>query len=556
MPPPERPRPGFPKAQDLKASGACQLTSGQEVAEDFLRIRSEGQLNDLGAGFPEWTELGQDTGLDPLGMQRPIEIIYQSLVPGISTITLRYRYYAFFPWILKYYEERIRHSDPAVFRIFQRRCEALFALICCRSNQELGVTGSDWGYAKLAEVSDQAPAVAVIDFREGADPNADVSKRYLRNPGGAFGAIYASQLTEMGLILVPDPAGANPIPICAERGLPLAVAFDQAVASEADLFFDTVESGAVSISALDALQALRPAKILPGSVEHRLLTETLLGRVAPPGPSDRTRRSTMLMLLTLAEACKRPPRADDAKWDWYEATEHDTGTGFGDVPGLWALYQACDLVRLAYEVILSAALTVLATSPQRRAALDDIVGELTGYLAPGDGMSWADFRQESAVDANDAQNFTRAMFEAMNSGNLEDQVKAALSLIMALIEKSADLEAVMLEALSAADHFQSLKTEMAFLRSLDDDDAGQVIARLIRERILKRHLFVASRKFRNQKAYTFLMEPDEGALRYRDHFRVSPSSPRLDQAVRFLRDISLIDEDGITALGRGEMVAA
>ena len=54
-------------------------------------------MKNLGPGFPEWTELGQDGGLHPLGMQRPIEAIYQSLLPGISTITLRYRYYFFFP---------------------------------------------------------------------------------------------------------------------------------------------------------------------------------------------------------------------------------------------------------------------------------------------------------------------------------------------------------------------------------------------------------------------------------------------------------------------------
>jgi hypothetical protein len=70
---------------------------------------------ELGQGFPEWTELGQDSGLDPLGMQRPIEAIYQSLLPGVSTITLRFRYYSFFPWILKHYEDHIRHTDPAIF---------------------------------------------------------------------------------------------------------------------------------------------------------------------------------------------------------------------------------------------------------------------------------------------------------------------------------------------------------------------------------------------------------------------------------------------------------
>lgn len=127
---------------------------------------------DLGQGFPEWTELGQDSGLDPLGMQRPIEVIYQSIVPGISTITLRYRYYSFFPFILKHYEENIRHPDPDEFRKFQRRCEALFALICTYGEAELGITGSDWAGRTLNEARAQS-GDAIIDFSVGADPNAD-----------------------------------------------------------------------------------------------------------------------------------------------------------------------------------------------------------------------------------------------------------------------------------------------------------------------------------------------------------------------------------------------
>lgn len=66
---------------------------------------------------------------------------------------------------------------------------------------------------------------------------------------------------------------------------------------------------------------------------------------------------------------------------------------------------------------------------------------------------------------------------------------------------------------------------------------------------------MASRKFRNQKAYTFLIEPEERLLRYRDRFRVSPSSPRLDQAIRFLRDVKLIDNAGLTDFGRAELDA-
>lgn len=131
-------------------------------------------MKDFGTGFPEWTELGQDGGLDPLGVQRPIEVIYQSLLPGISTITLRFRYYSFFAWMLDVYARNERNTDPAAFRVFQRRCEILFALIAARRNNEpgdteLGVAGIDWAQKRLASLTDPANGNAIIDFSVGAD---------------------------------------------------------------------------------------------------------------------------------------------------------------------------------------------------------------------------------------------------------------------------------------------------------------------------------------------------------------------------------------------------
>lgn len=37
---------------------------------------------------PGWTELAEKTGLDPLGMQNASTVLYQSLLPGISNVTL------------------------------------------------------------------------------------------------------------------------------------------------------------------------------------------------------------------------------------------------------------------------------------------------------------------------------------------------------------------------------------------------------------------------------------------------------------------------------------
>ncbi len=112
------------------------------------------------------------------------------------------------------------------------------------------------------------------------------------------------------------------------------------------------------------------------------------------------------------------------------------------------------------------------------------------------------------------------------------------------------------EELGGAEYFQSIRTELKFLDQIRSAPVDSVVEKMIRERILKRHLWVASRKFRNQKAYTFLMELEESQLRYRDQFSVAPSSPRIKQALDFLRDIGLIDAGGITQLGRAELAAA
>lgn len=50
----------------------------------------EGKVDAL----PQWTSKVEKRGLDPLGMQNSGVTLHQALLPGISNITLRMRYYA------------------------------------------------------------------------------------------------------------------------------------------------------------------------------------------------------------------------------------------------------------------------------------------------------------------------------------------------------------------------------------------------------------------------------------------------------------------------------
>lgn len=45
-------------------------------------------------------------GLDHVGTQGPCILIYSQLLPGITNVTDRARYYSFYPWLIRSYEER------------------------------------------------------------------------------------------------------------------------------------------------------------------------------------------------------------------------------------------------------------------------------------------------------------------------------------------------------------------------------------------------------------------------------------------------------------------
>lgn len=56
---------------------------------------------------PFWAEnSGFMTGRDPLGIQNSSISLYAALLPGMTNLTLRIRYYGLYCWLLKEYYER------------------------------------------------------------------------------------------------------------------------------------------------------------------------------------------------------------------------------------------------------------------------------------------------------------------------------------------------------------------------------------------------------------------------------------------------------------------
>src|SRR5262245_46945708 len=74
-------------------------------------------------------------GLDHLGVQAPCVALYAQLLPGITNVTDRARYYSFHPWVIREFDRRYKDHSLAAFQKVIRRAEVLFALIAIRHSR-------------------------------------------------------------------------------------------------------------------------------------------------------------------------------------------------------------------------------------------------------------------------------------------------------------------------------------------------------------------------------------------------------------------------------------
>src|SRR5271166_968382 len=457
--------------------------------------------------YPEWSEYKKKGGLDPLGMQNSSINLYQRLLPGISNVTLRVRYYGLYAWLALIYAQRIGDTNPKTWQRFVRRAEAVYALTAQRRGNEGGVAGVLWAQRKM-----EADQGSVIEFASHSDPGADGTP-YLQQAWGAYGAAYASQLFEIGVYAV---AKEHDIPVPSpELGEPLARSFEEAAAPLADRFFETVHSGSVTRADLDAFSPLTPSTINGDSVERQLYEDMLFAKRLRR-PTDISRSPTLLLLLHVASHLTRTPNVAEARWLLYAGADENNQTlSVSDLaeaeqswPDTWKSFLTdIPLAQNAND----------GSDPNSERSLVD-------SIAPTSGSS---------------QRTTR------------EAAWAALKLLAVVENRVQTGHAAISTELGHLDTegFHSLVTETSFLSGGKNEQFARMVARIIEERVIKRHLWVAHRKFRYYNDYTFLIEVDDGRVRLRAENGPVLTNPRLGPSITFLQDLHLINEHGATARG-------
>lgn len=213
-------------------------------------------------------------GRDPLGIQNSSIAVYSLLLPGMTNLTLRMRYYGFYLWLLDQYHHLPPNSpfkqDLTGQYNFIRRAELIVSYVMVNKfPEEQSVIGSDFAFRNIAPM----PGLTYYDIAKGADKFKKGKENvYWDFKSGALGQYYVGSL--MGLQLVQDSGGYFER---TEKGITLAQAYGQSLSNQTvTLLLKCITTGKLYLSDLDNLTELSLNKDITQSDEGKLYLQLLL----------------------------------------------------------------------------------------------------------------------------------------------------------------------------------------------------------------------------------------------------------------------------------------
>lgn len=514
------------------------------------------------ATYPFWgASVNLITGLDPLSLQTTSEATYATMLPGLSNLTNRLRYYGFYCWLLDFYFQKEKKGNSTEQYKFIRRAELMIAIIMRSERKAVTqITGSDFA-AELINTQ----TGKVFDLADGADKTDDNPNVYWKYSSGAFGQYYYGAMRAISLVV----AAANeegdviysitqPHPRQKVSGKELADAFDDSLTPAIkDLFYNNIKRGKLNVNDIPELvEYFYIDAISVNNAEWPLYVAMLLDKDDPGLEVEENftyhRRETILALINTTLENK-------GKYDWYKLLLKVYKLkleGTDTIKG-WYAYQFNEYFQYGCGAIFWATLMHLYQFQQDQ------------YL-PSFVSKWA-------------KSITKEICKEIEKANPTSTLKQVLSYIPARqsvesindsIETRPESKPVSAAAYSFMllfklynenkEQFHSLKEFMTrkqmiregnvvdgllYLHTCETDTLENFIEQFIQRRIINRHQMVAIRKMGNGSLSTHKFIIEEQYIKFIDTFPPRRTSPRMNALWNLLADLTVVDDQHkLTAL--------
>lgn len=500
---------------------------------------------------PFWAEnSGFITGRDALGIQNSSITTYSRLLPGMTNLTLRLRYYGFYMWILQNYHEKHGSNSKLTYKnqfFYVRKAELIMAFIMMKLHpDEQSVIGSDYTKRNINEVDN----LGYFDIKKGADKTNGNENRelYWDFNSGALGQYYAGSLVSLKLIK------SEGFFIIEEEGKQLALAFGNNIReNQKELFLEIIESGRLLQEQINDLADFSLNKIAVQSEEWNYYTNMLMGNdglnlVDDLGIETTLRRESLKLYLNYIS--QDDPEYDSRSFIKWQYQNNDEEV-LGDASFGWTYYYLNEAIHFALETVFW---SVLVDLGDKERIFNDYIESLTQRIVSNSKKLYANTSNDSLlIDyVNACSNFSViSLLEILekitkiNSNNMEAEALAFQLLLT--IYKSNHLR---------IDHIKSFEKRYAinnqkgrvsenfsfFIEAKLNSEFKSFIMDAIKM-ILNNHINSAYRKMGNGEGNLLKFMIEDGIIYHIQTMDPSHTSPRLKALENFVRDLSLITKE-------------
>lgn len=522
-------------------------------------------------------------GLDHLGIELVSVNLYQAMLPGLTNVTERARYYSFYPWIIhRYAQEGPKERTKAAWRNWFRSLEFTYAVACIAHEQDLGedLGSSVVGAERAGLLVKGQPASAQVDL---AGPSAvtesgavPASGFYFKNPEGGFGQYYKGSLRELGVLKDHGAATWPDVQLTNYAGKRIAETLDERKAFS-ELKEMAIEGNA-RIGELSRIgKAVHPSAIDPSSEEAKLVRQLFLGndpnlcQGQQPEHIEWRRSSLLLMLHFLREAGPiQDSLASQFRWACMACALPDRRPwiipeSLSKTALAWGAYQRNDLLNYCLECLFYAVLQEVDLEPRRPTEIAKLLADRGMAGIPGGAQQptlpslpnkVADWITTSGVSKSAEadpwrERSTWALASRLASAIGDGDVGVVPALVARLLGRLATdrgtngshpFAPIPNAVEMASNHEVHLRRWWDRVEGRHSDSTAPFLQELLLEWVIYRHLRIATRKLANQGVSTFKYRPEDGRLLLIAERLPWPTytAPRVKQGFRIAEDLHCI----------------
>jgi hypothetical protein len=520
-------------------------------------------------------------GLDHLGIELVSVNLYQAMLPGLTNVTERARYYSFYPWVLhRFAQDGPKERSKRTWRTWFRSLDFAYAAACAAHEQQnqLGSGSSIVGADKAGTLVAGNQPGTMIDLSSacGLDENGNVpaTGAYFKNPEGGFGQYYKGPLRELGAVSGHSVPAHPDVKLSNFAGLKIAQSLD-GHQGFADLQQIALDGGAKVSDLARVGKMVHPTAIGSRSEEETLLRALLLGSdeklCQAQIPQHRQwRRQSLLLVLQYVEDCGSLEGDPSYEFRWScLANALPDGEPWRCPPPLasaanaWGAYQRNDLLNYSLETLFYATLLRLDDQPYAPVELAGVLADAAMAAVPASEKwnrlpslpskvaQWLDGCARPTQDpsgdpwgSDSTWEWADRLERAVKERDIGLIVALAARVLGRLATDTGTWRAHPFETIFNAEDMAN-KYEVHLKGWCDRANRGanqetrDFLQELLLEWVLFRHLRVATRKLANQGVSTYKYRPEEGQLLFIAEKPPLPTftAPRIWQAFRILEDL-------------------